>query len=170
MTFNFDALSTVVEAATRSAFTELATLSGKEKLYAFALYSDESAMTLCPAANTLEYFDDNADEEDLAYYKFEPAEWKYEMQGAEAAFDAISRNLREAKKDATFHQRLRETCVNVLANLKAEGFFRSLAGQEVFLLYSISDADQEPEIIQDMIHRLNDNPYKQEYLNWINRL
>lgn len=32
---------------------------------------------------------------DITYYKFEPAEWKYEMQGADQEFNEISNLLRE---------------------------------------------------------------------------
>jgi hypothetical protein len=93
---NFEILKENIEAATKKAFIEIFEKHGSEEIYAFALYSDEGAMTVCPATNTLAHLAnaDADDEDDLAYYKFEPAEWKYEMTGADEDFNAISESLR----------------------------------------------------------------------------
>lgn len=165
-------LSSAIEAAVKKAFTELVARSKGEQIYAFALYSDEDAITLCPAANTLEYLEAAADKNEQAYYCFEPAEWKYEMEGADTAFNDISSQLyqfsRDNKTSGNFGDQLRAICVDVLARLKAEGFFHQVAGQEVFLIYTVSDSDQEPGIMEHIITRLNDDPYRAQYLDWMN--
>lgn len=164
-------LSAAIEFATRKAFAELAARCGDEQLYAFALYSDEDAITLCPSANTLEYLQAEGDEEDWAYYQFEPAEWKFEMEGAEKEFNQISTQLRNAAQKTVGTEKrsrqLREVAVSVLAKLKEEGFFNKLAKREVFLTYSVSDSDMEPETVEPIIRLLNSPSYVQQYLSWM---
>ena len=54
-------------------------------------------MTVCPAANTWKIWKE-ADEDDFLYYKYEPAEWAYEMDGAfEDEFDEICTRLRNVR-------------------------------------------------------------------------
>ncbi|WP_255763293.1 DUF4303 domain-containing protein [Fulvivirga maritima] len=93
---NFEELERKIEAATKKAFIEIYDQHQDEGIYGFALYSDGGAMTVCPSANTQDFLEDLDDEEkeDLAFYKFEPAEWKYEMVGADEAFNDISKELR----------------------------------------------------------------------------
>ena len=181
---DIDALHRKIEAATRAACAEMVHLHQDEGIYAFALYSDAGAMTVCPSTNTRAHLDsqDKAD----AYYKFTPAEWKYEMQGADAAFNAISTLAREivfALKDraseggvddemhreafTTFRAALFEACIAVLEKLKREGYFRQTLGEEVFLAFDISDHDWEPAQLAAIITRLNDPPYRDEYLAWM---
>ena len=91
---NFDILRQKIEHATKQAFIEMFENYGVDEIYGFALYSDEGAMTVCPSTNTLKHlavFDQN---DDLTYYKFEPAEWKYEALGADKEFDEICDSLR----------------------------------------------------------------------------
>ncbi|NML22353.1 DUF4303 domain-containing protein [Pseudoflavitalea sp. G-6-1-2] len=164
-------LSAAIETATRKAFAELADRCGGEQLYAFALYSDEDAITLCPSANTLEHLEAGGDKDDWAYYQFEPAEWKYEMEGAEKEFNQISAQLRHAAQKTVGTEKrsrqLRELAVSVLAKLKEEGFFNSLAKREVFLTWSVSDSDMDPEIIEPIIRLLNGPFYAQQYIDWM---
>ena len=89
---DFENLKLEIESAAKKAFTEMVEEHGNENIYAFALYSDDGAMTMCPATNTVEHIK-NADPDDIEYYKFEPAEWKYEMKGADNEFDQISKSL-----------------------------------------------------------------------------
>jgi hypothetical protein len=51
-------------------------------------------MTVCPATNTLQMLDE--DDDDLLYYKYEPAEWTYEMEGANDDFNEICTRLRSS--------------------------------------------------------------------------
>ena len=159
--------------ASQAAFTELLAQHPNEQFYSFALYSDEDAMTVCPAANTLAHLAAQPPD-DLPYAKFEPAEWKYEMVGADAQFDELSRQLRArldedfAEPDGfeRFRQQLYTTCVDVLDTLRQQRFFDEAAGRPVFLLFSVSDSDTPAAELASLVSRLNDNEYRDEYLAW----
>ena len=174
MAIYFQALQSQLTQATPAAFTEVLGLHRAEGIYSFALYSDEGAMTVCPATNTLAHVATQAPE-DLPYAKFEPAEWRYENVGAAAQFDAIGRQLRaqaldEARTDEgfeQFRQQLYATCIDVLADLQQQGFFDQAAGREVFLLFHVSDSDTPAEELAQLVRRLNPNAYGDEYLAWL---
>lgn len=174
MTFDFPGLESKMEAAARKAFTEICNAHAAEEIYAFALYSDEGAMTVCPAANTLKHLVQQ-DQADLPYYKFEPAEWKYEMEGADSEFDDISDALRtEVLKDhadeewfPSFREQLFTSCITVLEKLKEENFFHSVAGRDIFLTFSVSGYDFPQNDLAEIISRLNTPAYSAEYLQWM---
>ena len=171
---NFETLKHKIETATKKAFLEIYEKAGSENLYAFALYSDEGAMTVCPSANSLKHLE-KTPTNDIAYYKFEPAEWKYEMQGADQEFNEISTLLREELDKhgddddwfLDFQDKLYETCVEVLEKLKQENFFTQITGKEVFLTFTISDYEINSKYIRNLISRLNDNSYKAEFYQWM---
>jgi hypothetical protein len=129
-------------------------------------------MTVCPSANSLKHLE-KTPTNDITYYKFEPAEWKYEMQGADQEFNEISTLLREELDKhgddddwfLDFQDKLYETCVEVLEKLKQENFFTQITGKEVFLTFTISDYEINSKYIRNLISRLNDNSYKAEFIN-----
>lgn len=174
MEFDFQQFAQQLTQATRAAFTELLAIHPTEAFYSFALYSDEGAMTVCPAANTLAHLAAQAPD-NLPYAKFEPAEWRYEMVGAEAEFDALSGQLRAQLAEdfaapdgfAQFRRQLYATCVDVLDALRQQRFFDEAAGRPVFLLFSVSDGDPSPEEQAQLVSRLNHNAYRAEYLAWL---
>ncbi|WP_126653711.1 DUF4303 domain-containing protein [Chryseobacterium aureum] len=171
---DFEILKQQIENAAKKAFLEVYEKHGAEEIYSFALYSDEGAMTVCPAANTMKAME-NADEDDVLYYKYEPAEWTYEMEGADEDFNEICTQLRTElyKHDDDdqwfegFQAKLYSTCIEVLEKLKNENFFTNITGKEIFLIFTVSDYDFETKDLQDLIIRLNDNEYKNEYMNWM---
>lgn len=171
---NFEILKHQIEAATKKAFLEMFEKHGVDKIYGFALYSDEGAMTVCPSTNTLKHLT-TVDQEDLDYYKYEPAEWKYEMQGADNEFNEISKQLREEldKNDddddwfSDFQNQLYAICIEVLEKLKNENFFQKIIGKDIFLNFTVSDYEFEKSEVKEIISRLNDNEYKTEYLEWL---
>lgn len=171
---DFEILKQQIEEAAKKAFLEVYEKHGAEEIYSFALYSDEGAMTVCPAANTMKAIE-NADEEDALYYKYEPAEWTYEMEGADKEFGEICTQLREelTKHDDddqwfdSFQNKLYFTCIEVLEKLKNENFFTKITGKDIFLTFTVSDYEFEEKDLKDLIIRLNDNEYKSEYLNWM---
>lgn len=171
---DFEILKQQIENAAKKAFLEVYEKHGAEGVYGFALYSDEGAMTVCPAANTMKAME-MADEEDALYYKFEPAEWTYEMEGADKEFDDICTQLRAElnKHDDDdqwfegFQSKLFSTCIEVLEKLKSENFFTKITGKDIFLIFTVSDYEFEENELKDLIVRLNDNEYKSEYLNWM---
>ena len=171
---NFEILKQKLENATKKAFIEMYEKYGTDNIYAFALYSDEDAMTICPSTNTLKYLE-NADPNDL-YFKFAPAEWKYEMQGASSEFNEICRDLRDEldkinDDEEWFYRNQKQvfnTCIDVLEKLKNENFFRDIIGKEIFLTFTVSDYDFETKgDFKEIITKLNENEYKTEYLNWM---
>lgn len=177
---DFEMLSQKIEAATKKAFTEMFEKYGADEIYSFALYSDGDAMTVCPSTNTLKHLS-RAEPAELAYYKFEPAEWKYEMEGAEEAFDNISTLLRAEVEEneflendeyneewcLKFQSELYETCISVLEKLRKEHFFKAIVGKDIFLTFTVSDYEFDTKDLKNIINRLNDNEYKTEYLNWM---
>lgn len=174
MPFDFQHFQQHLTQATRDAFLELLAAYRAEGFYSFALYSDEGALTVCPSANTLAHLTAQPPE-DLPYAKFEPAEWAYEMRGAEAQFDELSRQLRTHVLDEAlaeeafeqFRQQLYATCVAVLDELRQQRFFDQAAGREVFLLFSVSDSDTPAAELVQLVKHLNHNAYRDEYLAWL---
>ena len=171
---NFEILKQNIEDATKKAFIEIFEKYGVDEIYGFALYSDEGAMTVCPSTNTIKHLF-KADKEDFAYYKFEPAEWKYEMQGADKEFNKICNELRnELDKNEDndewfeeFQKQLFDTCIEILEKLKNENFFKSIVGKDIYLTFTVSDYEFDKNDLKNIVNRLNDNEYKTEYLNWI---
>lgn len=175
---NFETLERKIENATKKAFLEIFSKHKEEGVYGFALYSDSGAMTVCPSTNTIDFLEnlDEEEKEELTYYKFEPAEWKYEMVGADEAFDDVCTELSTEleKKDyedeetfLTFRNRLFKLCINVLKKLKEENFFKNTVGKDVFLTFSVSDFEFDKEELENMIVELNENGFREEYLQWI---
>ncbi len=179
MKFNFELLKEKIEIAAKTAFQEIYSKHKDEEICSFALYSDEGAMTVCPSANTLEHLSGYSEEEKehIDYYKFEPAEWKYEMVGADELFADISTMVREevfkmeeeenVELFLKFQKKLYETCINVLGKLKEEGFFKSIVGKEIFLIFTVTEFEFDDSDIINMVTQLNDNKYKDEYLAWM---
>ncbi|WP_185289273.1 DUF4303 domain-containing protein [Chryseobacterium lactis] len=170
---DFEILKQQIETAAKKAFLEMYEKHGDEQIYSFALYSDEGAMTVCPATNTLQMLDE--DDDDLLYYKYEPAEWTYEMEGANEDFNEICTRLRSeldqnSENDEWFEDfrtRLYTACIEVLEKLKNENFFRQITGRDIFLIFTVSDYEFEKQDLKNIIISLNDNEYKREYLEWM---
>ncbi|MBL3659002.1 DUF4303 domain-containing protein [Fulvivirga sediminis] len=179
---NFKELEQKIETATKKAFIEIFNEHKTEDIYTFSLYSDGGAITVCPSTNTIDFLEnlDEEEKEELTYYKFEPAEWKYEMAGAVEEFDDICTELstelgknnyeNEYEDEETFvafRNRLFKLCVKVLKKLKKEDFFRNIIGKDIFLTFAVSDFEFDNDELENIIIELNDNDYKEEYLNWM---
>lgn len=169
MDFDFSLLIQEIKTAAMQAFAEMYERCREEQVIAFALYSDEGAMTVCPAVNTDTHLDGmiTGEAEDALYFKYEPAEWKFEGQGAEEAFGAICSKLRsfvltkdpsashEDGRFEAFREELYETCIGALEELVRSGFFARLAGRDIIVLFAVSDYEYETEWYMRMIRRLN---------------
>lgn len=179
---NFEELEKKIEIATKKAFVEIFNEHKNEEIYGFALYSDGGAMTVCPSINTLDFLKnfDEEKKEELTYYKFEPAEWKYEGAGAIEEFDDICKELSsELEKNnyeneyededifVAFRDRLFKSCINVLKKLKEEDFFKKIVGKEIFLTFTVSDFELDNDELENIIIELNEVDYKEEYLEWM---
>lgn len=178
MGFNFRELGLIIESATRKAFIEMVELHKGERIYAFALYSDEGAMTVCPSTNTLDFLDTRP-QSNPPYYKYEPAEWKYEGDGADVDFSVICGELFDEVENEKYYEdedgvlfevfqsQLYKTCVEVLIKLKKENFFRDVLGYDIFLMFSVTDFELDRSFLTEMIIALNEDPYRTEFLNWM---
>ncbi|WP_282628392.1 DUF4303 domain-containing protein [Empedobacter sedimenti] len=176
MKFDFKKLENKIEEATKKAFQEMVAQHQSERIYAFALYSDEGAMTVCPATNTLNFLETQP-ENDLTYYKYEPAEWNYEGDGADDDFSEICNLLYDEVEDekyeddeelfGKFQQKLYQTCIDILLKLKNENYFKDIVGYDIFLIFSVTDYEQHRASLSQTISLLNENPYRDEYLNWM---
>lgn len=128
LAFDYTSLAHEITAACRRAFADLARAHPDEVPCAFALYSDEGAMTVCPAFDLPSQRAARiaAEPDAAAYYTFSTAEWSLEGFGADPEFEAICTRVRthvfaiEADDDVfiAFRERLFETCIQVLARLR----------------------------------------------------
>lgn len=158
----------LIKESAKRCFSELRSANPEEKFCAFALYSDEGAMTVCPSANTDEYLKKNyEDEDDPLYYKWSTAEWKYEFWGVEffsdiqAEIDRFHKRQHSEEDFSEFQEKLYESCVIALEQLRGEGFFK-----EEILVFSVTDyIDDEKEV--EWIQRLNNRDEAKEFEQWI---
>ena len=137
---DFAALRREVTVAARDAFGVVRVQHPDEKFYAFALYSDDSAMTICPAANT----DLGHDRCVNRYSKYTPpipissneirwstAEWAYEGCEDRNQFDRVCEIINSNEAYAVddpnefirFKGRVFATMVLGLQDLDSNGFF-----------------------------------------------
>jgi len=178
MDFDFPLLKQEIKTAAMQAFAEMNETCREDRVIAFALYSDEGAMTVCPAVNTEAHLDGMvaSDAEHTLYFKYEPAEWKFEGQGAEVTFGAICEKLRSFVlteepsashgdgRFAAFRKELYETCIDALEELVHTGFFARATGRDIIVLFAVSDYEYESESYMRMIRRMNtDDTVRKEY-------
>ncbi|MBU4609447.1 DUF4303 domain-containing protein [Achromobacter sp. GG226] len=158
-----------IKQATRACFSALRTAHPEDTFCAFALYSDESAMTVCPSANTVSHLQQRHEEDpdDSLYYTWSPAEWQYEFwghehfDGVQAEIDAFHDAPHSDDEFARFQAQLFEACVAALAQLRAEGFF-----DDHLVVFSVSDwEDANKEIA--WAARLNSPAKAEEFRQWI---
>lgn len=93
-------------------------------------------MTVCPSINTEHYLHKmiQDDPDSKLYYKYEPAEWKFESQGADEAFDHICTKLRDyvftfeddnkGERFSNFRDTLYEICMESLEELNQAFFLK----------------------------------------------
>lgn len=161
--------------STKQAFLEIYNQNPNEEIYSFALCNNDSKISIHPSSNSLEYFKEVSDDDDFYYYKYEPSEWKYEYKGAEELFNAINDNCKlivEKHDDDedwfyNFQQQINKKCIEVLEELKNDEFFKRETGKEIFLNFSVIDEDLNKEKQKTIIEKLNNNHYKDDYLNWM---
>ncbi|MDR6544119.1 hypothetical protein J2810_000141 [Chryseobacterium rhizosphaerae] len=97
------------------------------------------------------------------------------MDGAEEEFNDICTQLRteldkhdeDDKWFEGFQSKLYSCCIEVLEKLKNENFFSQITGEDIFLIFTVSEYEFETEDLRNIITRLNNNEYKNEYLTWM---
>ncbi len=179
---DFSLLRREIKEATRRAFDAVRAQHLDETFYAFALYSDDSAMTVCPAANTEEGCDRcvtryRADgwyaeaiashgitfDEEMSTFRWSTAEWAYECEGSEqfgAVYELVNVEGRYDDEDpegfVNFKGRVFASMVMGLRDLDAEGYFGTgEARQRVTLLCSVSDSWCAVWLEEESARRLN---------------
>lgn len=168
---DFSALRSEIRDAARRAFGAV-TSRPNERFYAFALYSDDGAMTVAPAANSEEELARKAQEYGCApisdWLRWSTAEWDYEYEGSEH-FAAVHEILNveydcsDAEFDA-FRTKLYETMVQALGDLDAEGFFGTKEMREAVTIFcSISDSDDAERLEDASAQQLNPSTVYQKF-------
>jgi ankyrin repeat protein len=155
---DFLKLREMIRDATRQTFIAVREACVFDKLYAFALFSDDDAVTVVPAANTEGWFRHcvakarATEPESVNYYRWAFPEWGSYCQlpavaGAAEAFEAISDSLRcdvEHGDEAEFVRykgRVFASMVLGLQDLFNEGFFGvGKDRDQLTLLCSVSDS------------------------------
>ncbi|WP_219115846.1 DUF4303 domain-containing protein [Janthinobacterium sp. UMAB-56] len=152
--FDFALLQTLVAHAARLAFGAVRRAHPLQHIDAFALVSDDSAMTIGPMANSREALAASEYGEEMLW---NPAEWAFDEGGA--YFDSAYRLLLQAHRDlpfevafATFRSGVFDACIEALAQLDAEGCFGTgVQRDESVLLFEVSDS----EPVEGAMARLN---------------
>ncbi|WP_025026055.1 DUF4303 domain-containing protein [Caldalkalibacillus mannanilyticus] len=136
--------------STKRAFWALRNSRASEDFYAYALYTDSSAMTVMPAANSVQGLERRfAEEEDksaasLAYYKWTTSEWSYEAWHADE-FSQISAELRNSPNrndEDQFRKHVFQSMIEALKKLDDEGFFgKGEAREKLVLFITLTDDD-----------------------------
>lgn len=179
---DFEQLRRDVTDATRRTFAAMRSRCAGDKLYAFALYSDGSAMTVCPAANTEKAYSlaleksGASEPEEVNYYRWAFPEWGAYTDADAKAFNAICARIGgESRYDeqdpdgfVRFKAHVYATMVLALLDLVNEGFFGS--GQEreqLILLCSEPDSGCAVWLEDESARRLNSGKvYKNFRKQW----
>ncbi len=157
MAFDFAALQTRIVKASVKAFADLARLSPKDPVCSFALYSDDGAMTVCPAFDTRAKLATRlAKGAGHLSDKYCPPEWAYEAKGADQAFNKICKDVRDfvmkpETKFTAFRDQLFETCLRALDELRASGRF----DPTILFMFEVSDSDTSKTVQLARMKRLN---------------
>ncbi|WP_426078043.1 DUF4303 domain-containing protein [Janthinobacterium sp. PSPC3-1] len=162
----FDAplLQTLLVTATRQAVTALRAAHPGQHFNAYALLSDDSAMTISLLANSREALATAEDEDEMLW---NPGEWQFDEGGA--YFDSAYRLLLQAHRDlpfevefAEFRDAAFEACIAALAQLGKEGLFGTgLEREETLVLFEVSDSEELDGVMErlntpQMVKRLHD--------------
>lgn len=164
--FDFALLQTLVAHAARLAFDCVRRAHPGQHIDAFALVSDDSAMTIGCMANSREALAASEYGEEMLW---NPAEWAFDDGGA--YFDSAYRLLLQAHRDlpfdvdfATFRAGAFDACIAALAQLDAEGVFGTRARRDdCVLLFEVSDS----EPVEGAMARLNPPAVVARYEAWM---
>ena len=164
--FDFALLQALVADAARRAVNAVRRAHPKQHIDAFALVSDDSAMTIGAMANSREALAASEYGEEM---RWNPAEWAFDDGGA--YFDSAYRLLLQAHRAlpfdvdfATFRAGAFDACIAALAQLDAEGCFGAGAQrEEAVLLFEVSDSGP----VDGALARLNPPAVVARYAAWM---
>lgn len=172
MNFDYKKFEFELKEKTKIAFNACAEKLDIKNIAGFALYSDNSAMTISASCNTYENLKrlQNKYPGSDVYLKWTPGEWKYELV-REIEFEDLCTLLRDAHfdKDAgvfsAHRNKIYSTAVKVLEELRAEGLFKGM-NDDFVLMFGVSDfSDHKLEI--SFVKRLNSEILANEFEQWI---
>jgi uncharacterized protein YihD (DUF1040 family) len=164
-------LTTKIRKATFAAFKKALKEIGTEQLCGFALYTDESAMSLSVSINAETYLNKAAkrDPDNRTSYQWSPAEWKEEGY-QEQLFAKLNDELYDyheklsdedsEEKFTKFTRDFFETCVSVLKELKKS--VPKGINKDFVVLFDISDYDDTDTLIA-WVKKLNPPKKAKEY-------
>ncbi len=159
-----------IKRAAEKAFQSVRRSHPQERFCGYALYSDADAMTVCPSVNTEAHFARmvRSNPSNAEYYRWSPAEWSYEFEGAEHFSSVIATlaDLAENTDDTSrknFKNMVYENCVVVLEQMRAEGFFSDIEEPGV-LVFTVSDSFSTCE--SHWIDRLNSENSATQFRRW----
>ena len=164
--FDLALLQSLVTDATRLAVDAVRRAHPGQHIDAFALVSDDSAMTIGPMANSREALAASEYGEEMLW---NPAEWAFDDGGA--YFDSAYRLLLQAHRHlpfdvdfTTFRAGVFEACIAALARLDAEGVFGTGTQRDDFvLLFEVSDS----EAVEGAMARLNPPAVMARFVRWM---
>lgn len=176
--FDFAALAEDIARASRAALAEISERCGpSDPVCAFTLYTDDGAMTVCPAMVTTAQWQalGEVDADEADYYRYSSAEWPMEGEGADEAFNALCTRVREhvlalpddGDGDAAFtafRAQLIETLVQVLERLRRDD--AAFADESLLLMVAVSDGDESAEELNHCITRLNPPAVAARFKAW----
>ncbi|BDZ47993.1 hypothetical protein GCM10025867_02340 [Frondihabitans sucicola] len=168
MRLSRDQLATSIADAARSTWRELCADRPGVPFAGFALYSDESAMTLLCSANTPENLTrlDEDDPEVADAVRWTPAEWDLEDIGS-WFFDGVNEVLLEAfQAEEPLEERaaMFDAAVDALERLRDEGEFQD--HPDLVVMFRLSD-DEHDERDSEWLARLNPADIVADYEEWL---
>jgi hypothetical protein len=175
MNFDYKKFEIDLKDKTRSTFIACTGKLDVKEIAGFALYSDNSAMTISVTCNTYQHLKELQIEEveedgDEIYFKWTPGEWKYELVNAKE-FQDLCALLRDTHFDeksgifSTHRNMIYSTAVKVLKELRTEGLFEKM-NNDFVLMFGVSDfSDHKLEI--SFVKSLNSKLLAEEFEKWI---
>ena len=163
--FDFEQLKNEIREGARQAFTSVRQAHPGKNVNAFALMTDDSAMTVGPVANSEEAWRESGGEEDFLW---NPSEWSYTEGGEflDIAYRLILPYHQDVPTEVEFEEfqaGVFEAGIRALEELDGEGFFGTgTARENVVLLFDVTDSD----VPDDMAQRLNTPAMYARYQEW----
>lgn len=176
--FDEAALRERIRIAAAAAFRQAKKEAGKD-LYAFALYTDDDAMTVLPAANTeralaarAEGYGFTTEQEIDRELRWSVGEWGLEGVGRThfsdicshlAVFATGTRTVKGGKR--RFRKGVHEAAIGALEELEAKGAFGAGVSRERLTVFvSISDSDEATRLELASVRRLNPKRARERFM------
>ena len=156
--FDFRAIKEPLKQAAQESFRQIIKAHGHEEIISFGLYVDDEGSMVANAANKKAHLEKHLEKypSEKDYYTYSSNEWCYEGTSYTLhLFDPIcrelsvhSRALGAEDKVKRFRDKLIDLCVEVLAELKTDGFFANEYSLPILLSVAISNGELPPAKIK----------------------